>query len=232
MVHSCPLCPPTACSQRLTKRLRNRPLCLSVVQYGLPLGSAKARLPPRPHPTQLLPLPCLLLSPHFSWKHCTPKPLILRAPSQTASRKCDLSQTEFQTLLPPVFTAQVQDQPRTATKPQLPNTLSCSVAVNRELASKSVKLSSEKSLYTAFYAVHPWVHKWRDESRNSKGVVNTCCGVSRKHALLLGRKSILKQKAGKPASRSLKHPSATSRLSSHSFPMKLAESPGREFALH
>lgn len=70
--------------------------------------------------------------------------------SDPASRKCDLSQAEFQTLLLPVLTAQVQDQPRIATKPQLSNTLSCSIIINAKLASKSLNLSSEKSFLRSF----------------------------------------------------------------------------------
>lgn len=62
--------------------------------------------------------------------------------------------------------------------------------------------------------------------KTPKGLWTPAVGVSRKYTLLFGRKYILKQKVGKPASHSLKHLSATSRLSSSSFSMKLLREVG------
>ena len=97
------------------------------------------------------PAPSAALTP-FPWGGALPQGITHpQIPtSDPASRKCDLSQAEFQTLLLPVLTAQVQDQPRIATKPQLSNTVSCSIIINAKLASKSLNISSEKSFLHSF----------------------------------------------------------------------------------
>lgn len=134
--------PPTACSQRLTKRLRNRPLCLCGSVWGFPGGHVPGSRRDRILLSSFL---CPVCCPHSeSTRH--PKNHSSSQPHLRLLPGNDLVVTEFQTLLPPVLQPKSRSA-KNCNQTQLPNTLSCSSSKQRA-GIKECKLSSEKSLHS------------------------------------------------------------------------------------